>query len=183
MRVKRGVGTLAPLTGGVAWQRKRPLILESHVQLRPVLAALAAAAVVLVTAPAGQVAAHGAASSSGTGAVVHETRAEAQVGAFFRAYRQAALGRGDLTPGQVRARYLAPDLDRRLDAWAAQSGADPVFRAQNVPTGWSSRYEGSGAGHATVVLTEKWGSGATQDVWFSVRLADLVIGDLRDPSA
>ncbi|MFJ6852498.1 hypothetical protein ACIQM3_18515 [Streptomyces sp. NPDC091271] len=150
-------------------------------QLRPALAALAAAAVVLVTAPAGQVAAHEAASPTEAGTFLRETRAEAQVDAFFRAYRQAVLGRGDRTPEQVRARYLAAELDTRLDAWAAQHGADPVFRAQNVPTGWSSRYEGSGAGHATVVVTEKWGSGATHDVWFAVRSADLVIGDLKDP--
>ncbi|MFJ8749145.1 hypothetical protein ACIREO_07400 [Streptomyces sp. NPDC102441] len=152
-------------------------------KLRPTLAALAAAAVVLVTAPAGQVAAHEPASSPGVGAVLRETRAEAQVDTFFLAYRQAVLGQGDRTPHEVRARYLAPELDSRLDAWAAQHGADPVFRAQNVPADWSLRYEGSGAGHATVVVTEKWGSGATQDVWFAVRLADLVIGDLKDPPA
>ncbi|MFB4419944.1 hypothetical protein C5F59_002485 [Streptomyces sp. QL37] len=152
-------------------------------QLRPALAALAAAAVVLVIAPAGQVAAREAASSPEAGTFLRQTRAEVRVDAFFRAYRQAVLGRGEQSPEQVRARYLTPELDTRLDAWAARNGADPVFRAQNVPSGWSSRYEGSGAGHTTVVVTEKWGSGATHDVWFAVRSADLVIGDLKDPPA
>ncbi|MEU8706506.1 hypothetical protein [Streptomyces sp. NPDC048565] len=152
-------------------------------KLRPVLAALAAAAVVLVTAPAGQATAHEAVSPPGAATFLRETRAEAQVDAFFQAYRQAVLGQGDLTPEQVRARYLAPELDARLDAWADQHDADPVFRAQNVPASRSLRYAGSGAGHATVVLTENWASGGSQDVWYAVRTADLVIGDLEDAPA
>ncbi|WP_406143592.1 hypothetical protein [Streptomyces sp. NBC_01012] len=162
---------------------------RSFVPIRPgsgsrgLVSYLAAAAVVLVAAPAGQAAGHEAASPPDSGAFLRETRAEARVDAFFHAYRQAVLGQGDLSPGQVRARYLAPELDTRLDAWADQHGADPVFRAQNVPASWSLRYAGSGAGHTTVVLTENWGTGGTQDVWYSVRTADLVIGDLEDPPA
>ncbi|MFJ1560759.1 hypothetical protein [Streptomyces mirabilis] len=102
---------------------------------------------------------------------------------FFREYRQAVLHKAHSTRAQVRARYLAPDLNKRLDAWALQHDADPVFRAQNVPASWTTRYEGSGAGHSTVVLTERWSGGAKQEVWFSVRLSDLVINDLKDRPA
>ncbi|WP_344117060.1 hypothetical protein [Streptomyces blastmyceticus] len=112
-----------------------------------------------------------------------QSRAEVRVNSFFRDYRQAVLHKGPSTPAQVRARYLAPDLDKRLDAWALQHDADPVFRAQNVPATWATRYEGSGAGHSTVVLTERWSGGAKQEVWFSVRLQDLVINDLKDPAS
>ncbi|MEU5426521.1 hypothetical protein AB0H73_13065 [Streptomyces olivoreticuli] len=112
-----------------------------------------------------------------------QSRAEVRVNSFFREYREAVLHKGHSTPAQVRARYLAPDLDKRLDAWALQRDADPVFRAQNVPASWATRYEGSGAGHSTVVLTERWSGGAKQEVWFSVRLQDLVINDLKDPAS
>ncbi|MCC3766900.1 hypothetical protein [Streptomyces sp. UNOC14_S4] len=110
-----------------------------------------------------------------------QSRAEVRVDAFLRDYRQATLHKGKQTPAQVRAKYLTPELNKRLDAWADLHDADPVFRAQNVPDSWTTRYEGSGMGHTTVVVTERWGSGATQDVWYQVRLDSLVISDLQDP--
>jgi hypothetical protein len=113
--------------------------------------------------------------------VAAQSRAEVRVNSFFRDYRQAVLHKGPSTPAQVRARYLTPDLNKRLDAWALKHDADPVFQAQNVPASWTTLYEGSGAGHSTIVLTEHWSGGKSQDVWYSVRLADLVINDLKAP--
>ncbi|GAB7188567.1 hypothetical protein ATKI12_8398 [Kitasatospora sp. Ki12] len=111
------------------------------------------------------------------------TTPEAQVNTFFREYRRAVLDTKDRSPAEVRAHYLTADLNKKLDAWAEANDADPVFRAQNVPRDWSTRYEGSGAGHTTIVLTERWGGGQSQDVWYSVDLGTLVISDLEDPPA
>ncbi len=112
------------------------------------------------------------------------TRPERQVNAFFSQYREAVLGQNpDQDPTEVRNEFLTPDLNQSLDQWAAENNADPVFRGQNVPTGWSVRYAGSGGGHSTVILTEQWGDGSTQDVWYQVQLADLRIDGLEDPPA
>ncbi|MFC5721721.1 hypothetical protein ACFP1Z_16230 [Streptomyces gamaensis] len=115
---------------------------------------------------------------------IRETRAEAQVNFFYKDYRRAIERRDPVTAKEVRTKYLTQDLNRRLDAWAKLHEADPVFRAQNAPPAWSVRYEGSGAGHATVILTERWGHGPqakSQDVWYAVRLDTLVISDIEDP--
>ncbi|ARZ69593.1 hypothetical protein SMD11_3978 [Streptomyces albireticuli] len=144
-------------------------------------AALAVAAAALLTVgplTAQAVAAEGPRVRAATSGV---SRAEARVDAFLQEYRRATLGAGDRTPAQVRARFLAPELNERLDGWARLHGADPVFRAQDAPSSWSLRYEGSGAGHSTVVVTERWPSGATADIWYSVRLSDLTVNDLKGP--
>lgn len=117
-------------------------------------------------------------------AAPRQTRAEDQVNTFFSQYRDAVLGPNPSTePGRVRHEFLTTELNNELDAWADSHQADPVFRSQNVPNAWSVRYEGSGAGHSTVVLTEQWAAGDSTDVWYQVRLADLVIDGLQDPPA
>ncbi|MFI9722070.1 hypothetical protein ACIHFE_20805 [Streptomyces sp. NPDC052396] len=108
------------------------------------------------------------------------TRAEARVGSFLTAYRRAVLGQGG-NPRSVRAAYLTADLNRRLDAWARTHRLDPVFRTRTVPVRWSTRYEGSGAGHSFVIVTERLRGGGKREVWYQVRLSSLVISDLEDP--
>ncbi|RLU94600.1 hypothetical protein CTZ27_17940 [Streptomyces griseocarneus] len=145
-------------------------------------AAATATTALLVTAVPLAASAVAADTSTAAAAVrAQPSRAEVRVDAFLREYRQAALHKGKQTPGQVRGTYLTPELNKRLDAWAELHDADPVFRAQNVPDSWTTRYEGSGMGHTTVVVTERWGSGASQDVWYQVRLDSLVVSDLQDP--
>ncbi|WP_405020803.1 hypothetical protein OHV05_31950 [Kitasatospora sp. NBC_00070] len=113
-----------------------------------------------------------------------QTRAEKQVNAFFGQYRDAVLGQNpNQDPTEVRQEFLTPGLNTELDRWADDHQADPVFRAQNVPDDWSVAYAGSGAGHSTVILTEKWRDGSTTDVWYQVRLAGLRIDGLQDPPA
>jgi hypothetical protein len=113
-----------------------------------------------------------------------ESRAEAQVNAFFSQYRDAVLGQNpNQDPREVEEEFLTPDLITQLDAYAKANDADPVFRAQNVPDSWSLSYQGSGAGHSTVILSEYWAGGPRQDVWYQVRLANLVIDNLQDPPA
>lgn len=111
------------------------------------------------------------------------TPAEQQVDSFFSQYRGDIL-RGDLQGARaVRQRYLTAHLNAVLDAWARAHDADPVFRAQNVPTGWSLAQGDSGAGHTRVNLTERWGDGSTTEVVYELRLATLVIDDLQDAPA
>ncbi|MFB6888246.1 hypothetical protein ACFCX4_02895 [Kitasatospora sp. NPDC056327] len=111
------------------------------------------------------------------------TPAAHQVVTFFSEYRRAVLGGSGETPRAVRERYLAPHLNFRLDAWAQEHDADPVFRAQNVPADWSAQQVKDEYGFASVRLTEFWGGGGSQDVWYTVRLSDLRIVELNDEPA
>ncbi|MFE7559251.1 hypothetical protein [Kitasatospora sp. NPDC057500] len=111
------------------------------------------------------------------------TPAAHQVFTFFEAYRGAVLGETGETPRAVRERYLSPHLDFRLDAWAQQHDADPVFRSQNVPVDYSAQQVQEQHGFASVRLTEFWDGGGSQDVWYTVRLGDLRIVELNDQPA
>ncbi|MFI5527704.1 hypothetical protein ACIA8O_04015 [Kitasatospora sp. NPDC051853] len=111
------------------------------------------------------------------------TPAAQRVLTFFEEYRAAVLGESGEDPGAVRERYLSPHLNVRLDAWAAQNEADPVFRAQNVPGEWRVHEEKQEYGYASVRLTEVWGEQSDQDVWYTVRLTDLRIFELNDGPA
>ncbi|MBD0672536.1 hypothetical protein BU198_17935 [Streptomyces sp. CBMA156] len=111
------------------------------------------------------------------------TPAAHQVVTFVEAYRAAVLGQSAETPEQVRRQYLSPYLNYRLDVWARQNDADPVFRAQNVPADWSAQQVKEEEGYASVRLTEFWGDGGSQDVWYTVHLTDLRIFDLDDQPA
>ncbi|WP_405003964.1 hypothetical protein OHV13_05950 [Kitasatospora purpeofusca] len=111
------------------------------------------------------------------------TPAAHQVVTFFEEYRRAVLGTSGEQPSEVRKRFLIPALDRRLDAWAQQHDADPVFRAQNVPVDWSVQQVKEEYGYASVRLTEFWGGGGSQEVWFTVRVRDLKIVEISDQPA
>ncbi|WP_406286396.1 hypothetical protein [Embleya sp. NBC_00896] len=105
-----------------------------------------------------------------------------RVTAFYDQYKSAVEGTNPyMNPEEVRAEFLTPELDARLTEWANENQADPVFRAQNVPQDRSVRYEGSGASHATVIVTEYWGSGSPTEVWYQVPLDGGRISDLTDP--
>ncbi|OKJ06877.1 hypothetical protein AMK19_23040 [Kitasatospora sp. CB01950] len=108
------------------------------------------------------------------------TPAEQQVDTFFSKYRDAVLAGSPDSARMVRDEYLTDDLNARLDQWAEDHGADPVFRAQNVPTSWNVTQGDSGAGHTTVLLTEQWDDGSTIPVDYRLRLPDLVIDDLQN---
>ncbi|QNA76939.1 hypothetical protein C8250_038285 [Streptomyces sp. So13.3] len=126
-------------------------------------------------------AADGAAPAT-VAAVRQESNAVKRVTAFYDQYRAAVEGTNPaMNPREVRNEFLTPALNHKLDAWAETNVADPVFRAQNVPADRSVRYEGSGAGHATVVVTEYWGSGSPTEVWYRAPLDGSRISDLTDP--
>ncbi|MFJ8043524.1 hypothetical protein ACIRBX_23800 [Kitasatospora sp. NPDC096147] len=111
------------------------------------------------------------------------TPAAERVLTFFEEYRAAVLGESGEDPRAVREAYLSAHLNYRLDAWAAQHDADPVFRAQNVPGEWRVHQEDEQYGFASVRLTEAWGGAASQDVWYTVRLTDRKIVELNDRPA
>ncbi|MER7704576.1 hypothetical protein ABTX81_17005 [Kitasatospora sp. NPDC097605] len=140
----------------------------------PAQAAFAQAAFALPAAPAG---------AAAPTQVRAGTPAAHQVVTFFEEYRRAVLGESGETPRAVRERYLSPHLNFRLDAWAQQHDADPVFRAQNVPVDWSAQQVKDEHGFASVRLTEFWGGGGGQEVWYTVRLSDLRIVELNDRPA
>ncbi|MEV5943468.1 hypothetical protein [Streptomyces sp. NPDC051994] len=116
-----------------------------------------------------------------TASVRAESPAASQVDAFFGAYRRASLGGVQETPEEVRHMYLDPELDVQLTDWAAEHDTDPVFRAQNIPDSWSVAALPGHEDTETVALTEHWGNSATTSVWYTLRLADLVIVGLTDP--
>lgn len=124
-----------------------------------------------------------AASGSPPGAVEsHQAGVVHRVTAFWDQYKSAVLGTNPvMNPEEVRGEFLTPELNAELDAWAEQNQADPVFRAQNVPEDRTVRYEGSGMGYASVVVTQHWGDGTTNDVWYRVPLDGSRIAGLQDP--
>ncbi|KIQ64441.1 hypothetical protein TR51_08990 [Kitasatospora griseola] len=111
------------------------------------------------------------------------TPAEQRVDTFFAAYRDAVLRGEPEAARTVRQKYLTAELNARLDQWAQANDADPVFRAQDVPVGWTVAQDSSGAGHTAVLLTEHWGDGSTTPVEYQLRLPDLVIDDLENAPA
>jgi hypothetical protein len=150
---------------------------------RATVLAVAAGFVLSAGAAAPALAASAGSPGSPPGVVqAHRADVVQKVTAFFDQYTSAIEGANpNMDPREVRNEFLTPDLDARLDAWADENMADPVFRAQNVPQDRSVRYEGSGAGHATVVVTEYWGDGSSTEVWYQVPLAGGRITDLTDP--
>ena len=149
-------------------------------------ATLLASAGMLSATPAGAVTGAATTSPTDTPPISHAVRAtaaETQVNAFFEEYRLAVLGEIDDLPGDVRLKYLSPRLNFRLNAWAAQHDADPVFHAKIIPTSWSARETSEKPGFASVRLTEYSSDGSTQDAWYTVRIADRQIVDLADVPA
>ncbi|MGH3428026.1 MAG: hypothetical protein ACRD3Q_15990, partial [Terriglobales bacterium] len=105
--------------------------------------------------------------------------AERQINVFLKEYKAAVTSaKPAKTPQQVRAAYLSPELNKRLDEWAKQNHADPVFRTQEVPQSWTTSYQGSGMGLSKVNVTECWNGGKTVNVHYSVRLDNQLIVDL-----
>ncbi|MEV7182039.1 hypothetical protein [Kitasatospora sp. NPDC093679] len=136
------------------------------------LAALTLAALTLAAVPGPAAAPASASADAGT----------AVVRGFLAAYRDAVRGTGPgLTPSEVRAEWLAPELNARLDAWpAGHPGADPVFRAATAPDSWTARPAGAAGGLALVAVEERWAGGATLRVRYAVRSSDRTVADLRE---
>ncbi|WP_129768407.1 hypothetical protein [Streptomyces sp. L-9-10] len=158
------------------------------IRTRAMRTAMTAAVVLLAfggpaTVPAQATTGFAAAPATSRAEAPAATPATTQVDTFLKAYRRAVLGQSGEDPRAVRERLLSSYLNLRLDAWAEQNDADPVFRAQNVPAKWSAHQIKQEAGFASVRLTETWTGGGVQEVWYTVRVADLRIVDLGDRPA
>ncbi|MFC5661756.1 hypothetical protein ACFP3U_02025 [Kitasatospora misakiensis] len=159
-------------------------------RMNPMRTALAGAAALLavgglLVAPAQAAFAlpAGPAAAAAPALVRAGTPAAHRVVTFVEEYRAAVLGLSGESPRAVRERFLVPHLNFRLDAWAQEHDADPVFRAQNVPADWSAQQVKEEYGYASVRFTEFWGGGGSQEVWYTVRLSDLRIVELNDQPA
>ncbi|MER5876548.1 hypothetical protein ABT119_11560 [Streptomyces sp. NPDC001910] len=64
----------------------------------------------------------------------------------------------------LRKFYLSPAEQRTVAAFEAKEHADGILFAQNVPVKWSVTYTGSGAGHATSLVTLTWSDGQNPEV-------------------
>ncbi|MFF1411211.1 hypothetical protein ACFVX6_15690 [Streptomyces sp. NPDC058289] len=113
------------------------------------------------------------------------SRAEQQVASFFQEYQDAVKGQHSegSSPAEVRQAFLTTELDDALTAWGSEHQADPVFRAQNLPATWSTTDTDSTDTHTKIIVTENWEDGTSTGVWYQVRLSDLKIDSLTDPTA
>ncbi|MFF1796914.1 hypothetical protein ACFVXQ_22310 [Kitasatospora sp. NPDC058263] len=112
------------------------------------------------------------------------SRSEQQVASFFQDYLDATEGRqhDGKSPLEVREEYLTIELDEALTAWGSDHQTDPVLRAQKLPKTWSTTESDSTPTHTKIIVTENWADGTSQNVWYQVRLTDLVIDSLEDPT-
>ncbi|MFI9099774.1 hypothetical protein ACIGXA_04560 [Streptomyces fildesensis] len=112
------------------------------------------------------------------------SRADMQVASFFQDYQDAVEGHqhDGKTPPQIREEYMTTELDDALGTWSSEHKLDPVLRKNEMPKTWSTTESTSTATHTKIIITENWADGTSQDVWYQVRLSDLVIDDLSDPT-
>ncbi|MFF0187713.1 hypothetical protein [Streptomyces sp. NPDC005244] len=64
----------------------------------------------------------------------------------------------------LRQFYLSAAEQKKVSAFEAKEHADGILFAQNVPVKWSVAYTGSGAGHATSLVTLTWSDGQNPEV-------------------
>ncbi|WP_369216054.1 hypothetical protein [Streptomyces flavofungini] len=64
----------------------------------------------------------------------------------------------------LRSFYLSKAAQKKVAAFEAREHADGILFAQNVPVKWKVTYTGSGAGHATSLVTLTWSDGADAQV-------------------
>jgi len=112
------------------------------------------------------------------------SRSEMQVASFFQDYQDAVEGHqhDGKTPAQIREEYMTTALDDALTTWGSEHQADPVLRKNELPKTWSTKESDSTPTHTKIIVTENWADGTSQDVWYQVRLSDLVIDGLTDPT-
>ncbi|MET4921543.1 hypothetical protein P3L51_04075 [Streptomyces sp. PSRA5] len=60
--------------------------------------------------------------------------------------------------------YLSTAAQKKVAAFEAKEHADGILFAQNVPVKWKVTYTGSGAGHATSLVTLTWSDGANPGI-------------------
>ncbi|WP_405488012.1 hypothetical protein [Streptomyces sp. NBC_00096] len=115
-------------------------------------------------------------------AAMREERATAEVAEFFQKYLDAVNQVSAQTPFQVREEFLSADLDKELTVWGSEHKTDPVLRENKIPKTWSTTDGLKTETEMKVIITQRWEDGTSRDVWYQVRLSDLVIVSLSDPT-
>ncbi|MEV6419547.1 hypothetical protein [Streptomyces sp. NPDC051662] len=91
-----------------------------------------------------------------------------RVADFYGSYIDSVYDNEDPAAGAnaqaLRAFYLSAAARKAVAAYEAKEHADGILFAQNVPVKWQVTYTGSGAGHATSLVTLTWSDGANPEV-------------------
>ncbi|MGW7345026.1 hypothetical protein [Streptomyces sp. NPDC054854] len=112
------------------------------------------------------------------------TRAELAVSDFWQKYWDATNGQHSEGKNtfDVRKEFLTAELDEALTVWGSDHQLDPVFRSKELPKEAKIVTAGENAGHEKVVVTQSFEDGTTQDIWYQVNLATMIIDGLTDPT-
>ncbi|MET7360074.1 hypothetical protein ABZS76_16705 [Streptomyces sp. NPDC005562] len=91
-----------------------------------------------------------------------------RVANFYGAYIDSVWANEDPAAGgqakALRAFYLSAAAQKKVAAFEEKEHADGILFAQNVPVKWKVTYTGSGAGHATSLVTLTWSDGPSAEV-------------------
>ncbi|MEU8487510.1 MULTISPECIES: hypothetical protein [unclassified Streptomyces] len=91
-----------------------------------------------------------------------------RVADFYGAYIDSIWDNEDPAAGAnakaLRSFYLSAAAQKKVAAFEEKEHADGILFAQNVPVKWKVDYTGSGAGHATALVTLTWSDGANPEV-------------------
>ncbi|MFE4369091.1 hypothetical protein ACFRMN_12750 [Streptomyces sp. NPDC056835] len=91
-----------------------------------------------------------------------------RVADFYGSYIDSVYDNEDPAAGAnaqaLRTFYLSAAARKAVAAYEAKEHADGILFAQNVPVKWKVTYTGSGAGHATSLVTLTWSDGANPEV-------------------
>ncbi|MFF2503341.1 hypothetical protein ACFVTY_08200 [Streptomyces sp. NPDC058067] len=83
----------------------------------------------------------------------------------------------------LRSFYLSAAAKKKVAAFEAKEHADGILFAQNVPVKWKVTYTGSGAGHATSLVTLTWSDGKNPEVTKIKVQSDLRTRKITDLAA
>lgn len=110
-----------------------------------------------------------------------------RVADFYGAYIDSIWDNEDPAAGAnakaLRSFYLSAAAQKKVAAFEAKEHADGILFAQNVPVKWKVDYTGSGAGHATSLVTLTWSDGANPEVTKIKVQSDLQTRKITDLAA
>ncbi|MGW6399163.1 hypothetical protein [Streptomyces sp. NPDC055134] len=110
-----------------------------------------------------------------------------RVADFYGAYIDSIWDNEDPAAGAnakaLRSFYLSAAAQKKVAAFEAKEHADGILFAQNVPVKWKVDYTGSGAGHATSLVTLTWSDGASPEVTKIKVQSDLQTRKITDLAA
>ncbi|MEU6659112.1 hypothetical protein [Streptomyces sp. NPDC046821] len=110
-----------------------------------------------------------------------------RVADFYGAYIDSVWDTQDPAAGAdakaLRSFYLSKAAQKKVAAFEAKEHADGILFAQNVPVKWKVAYTGSGAGHATSLVTLTWSDGKNPEVTHIKVQSDLKTRKITDLAA